>query len=159
VREERGLSSCGVPPAQTHPVTEPGKDEAPPRQWSSRITSWLSGAVRPPLWLRLYLALVLGASSLGIFGHREFVVAVGALLFYGGSAVCVLFFWRSTFGWFRIHAFADRLLFIPLLFLGLAYITTLPSALCLAISVCAGLPWAMGTYMMWRRRTTSTLGS
>jgi hypothetical protein len=143
-------------PAHTRPVTEPGNDHAPPRQWSSRITSWLSGAAKPPLLLRLYLGLVLGASSLGLFGRRELVVAVAALLFYGGSGISVLFFWESTLGWFRIHAFADRLLFIPLLFLALAYVTTIPSVICLAISVCVGLPFATVTYMVWRRRTTST---
>lgn len=158
MREEGGLPSCETPPAHSHSVTEPGKDEAPPRQWSSTITNWLSGAARPPLWLRLYLGLVLGASSLGLFGHRELVVAVAALLFYGGAGVSLLFFWESTLGWFRIHGFADRFLFIPLLFLGLAYVTTIPSALCLAISVCVGLPFATVTYMVWRRRAASTLG-
>jgi uncharacterized membrane protein len=102
---------------------------------------------------RLYLGLVLGAASLGLFGHRELVVAVAALLFYGAAGVSVLFLWEPTLRWSRVHGFADRLLFIPILFLGLAYVTTLPSVLCLAISVGFGLPFAAVTYLVWRRRT------
>jgi len=135
-------------------VIEPRTDQTPPRRWSSRITSWASGAATPPLWLRLGSALILGAISLRFFdGRRELVVAVANLLFYCGAGVGVLFFWQATFGWLRIHVFADRLLIIPLLFLALAYATTIPSVLCLAISVSTGLPFATVTYLVWRRRT------
>lgn len=138
-------------------MIERGEGQRPPRQWSSRITSWASGAAKPPLWLRLYLALILGGMSLGLLGgRRELVVAVANLLFYACGAVSTLFLWQSTFGWFRIHGFADRLLIIPLLFLALAHTTTIPSVLCLVISLCAGLPFATVTYLVWRRRTLQT---
>jgi hypothetical protein len=149
-REHQVLGSAAFLPLRRGHMIEPGKGQRPPSRWSSRITSWALGAATPPLWLRLCCALILVPVSLRFFdGRRELMVAVANLLFYAGAGVSVLFFWQSTFGWLRIHGFADRLLIIPLMFLALAYTTTIPSVLCLVISV---LPFAMLSYLGWRRR-------
>lgn len=120
--------------------------------------SWISLRAKPPLWFRIYGLAVCCLLPLGLFGRRGTAVGILAVLVYGGVGLLNLFVWDRTVQWSQGHRLADRLLIVPFIFLLLAYITTMSSALCLLISLCVGLPLATGQFLWWRHKQASRGG-
>jgi hypothetical protein len=103
-----------------------------------RQGSWLSGRAEPPPGLSLLVLLVCIAVAAALAVKRGVVVGALAAVVYGGIGLSTLA-WQRTANWSKRHRLLDSLLIIPLLFFAIAYITKLPTGICLLIALLAGL--------------------
>jgi hypothetical protein len=101
--------------------------------------SWLTGRSKPPTWYRIFVFLLMLGLIIALFFKRGIVVGVVAAVVYGYLALVALLRWDWMTGWSKRHPTLDRLLFIPLLFLTVAYISKIPTLICVLIAVLGGL--------------------
>ncbi len=101
--------------------------------------NWLTGRSKPPTWYRIFGFLVMLGIIAAYFFKRGIVVGVIAAVIYGYLALAALLRWDWMMGWSKRHPTLDRFLFIPLLFLVVAYISKLPTLICALIAVLGGL--------------------
>ena len=62
-----------------------------------------------------------------------------AAVVYGSIALATLLAWERTTAWSKRHPLLDSLIIVPLLFLAIAYVTSLSIGLCVLIALLAGL--------------------
>jgi hypothetical protein len=100
---------------------------------------WLAGREQPPTWFRLLSALALTAVAAGLATKRGATVGIIAAVVYGSIALATLLAWERTTAWSKRHPLLDSLIIVPLLFLAIAYVTSLSIGLCVLIALLAGL--------------------
>jgi hypothetical protein len=74
----------------------------------------------------------------GLASRRGLLVAAIAAVVYGLMAMCWAFAWERTVAWSKRHPVLDGLVVVPLLFLALAYFTTMSTGLCAVAALLAG---------------------
>jgi hypothetical protein len=106
---------------------------------------------RPPAWLSLLLIPI--AVSMAFFLTEKHGIVIGVLagLVYGALGIVPLAMNRVS-SWSKAHPLLDSLIFLPLLFFALAYLTPLSLILCLVITTAAGVPWLFLAAYTRRRR-------
>jgi hypothetical protein len=62
-----------------------------------------------------------------------------AAVVYGSIALATLLAWERTTAWSKRHPLLDSLIIVPVLFLAIAYVTSLSTGLCVLIALLAGL--------------------
>lgn len=93
---------------------------------------------RPRLWQKLGLVLLAVGIPFGLASKRGWYVGAVAAIVYGTLAYLSVRHWSEMLRWSAQHPFLDSTFVIPFLFLALAYISTLPIAVCILISIVAG---------------------
>jgi hypothetical protein len=112
----------------------------------------MTGRSRPPVWVRLGSCLALTAAAAGLFGKRGVAVGTVAVVVYGSLTLSCLLAWERVRDWSKRHPLLDSLIFVPLLFLTLAYVTRLSTAICVLIALAAGPPVAILAFVGRRAR-------
>jgi hypothetical protein len=112
--------------------------------------NWFTGS-KPPTWVRLGSCLALTAAAAGLFAKRGVAVGTVAVVIYGSLTLSCLLAWERVRDWSKRHPLLDSLIFVPLLFLALAYVTKLSTALCVLIALIAGPPVAVLAFVRRRR--------
>jgi hypothetical protein len=114
-----------------------------------RFASWLNRVTEnPPWYLRLAFVPLFAGMALGVAARRGWVVGSVAAVSYGGLGLAMAVAPGGVVDWSRRHPRVDGSFFGPLLFLGLAYLTSLPIWACVAAGI-AGL--GFGVLMGIRR--------
>lgn len=89
------------------------------------------------MWQKVALVLLAVSASSGLAIKRGWAVGAAAALVYGALAITSILSWERLKAWSSEHPVLDSALFGPLLFLALAYITSLPTATCILIALVA----------------------
>lgn len=117
--------------------------------WFNRL------AEDPPWYLRLVYPLLFAGMALGVAARRGWVVGSIAAVVYGGLGLAMALAPGGVVDWSRRHPRADGAFFGPLLFLGLAYLTSLSIWIC-AVAGIAGV--GFGVLMGIRRERRIEVG-
>ncbi|MEV0390183.1 hypothetical protein [Nonomuraea sp. NPDC050643] len=117
------------------------REDAAPPSAAGRSLRWLPRVILPPVAVLI---------TIGMYDKRGVVMAVIAAITYGTLAAISWLPPERLTRWSRAHPVIDGLFFAPLLFAGLAYLTSLSPAICLVIA-------AIGTVLLlgiiwWRRQ-------
>ncbi|WP_146103683.1 hypothetical protein [Nonomuraea solani] len=117
------------------------REDAAPRGAAGRSLRWLPRVILPPVAVLI---------TIGMYDRRGVVMAIVAAITYGTLAALSWLPAERLTRWSREHPMIDGLFFAPLLFAGLAYLTSLSLLICLVIA-------AIGTVLLlgviwWRRR-------
>ncbi len=120
---------------------------------SGRVDRLHQYVVRPPrLWQKVALVLLAVSASSGLAIKRGWAVGAAAALVYGALAITSILSWERLKAWSSEHPVLDSALFGPLLFLALAYITSLPTATCILIALVAAAAFAGLTILLRARK-------
>lgn len=104
----------------------------------------------PPLWLRLFAVATLASAVVSVTGDRGWAVGAFAAVVYGALALSMVRRPDPLEAWFQRHPVLDGALFGPLVFVGLAVLTSWSLWICLLLGL-AGL-LAGGAIGVRRRR-------
>ncbi len=114
---------------------------------------WLTGRSKPPTWFRLLGFLIMLVAIVEIFFKRGIAVGIVAAVVYGHLALLALLRWERMKIWSKHHPVLDSLLVVPLIFLAVAYISKIPTLICLLIAIPGGL---LFIGINWARRSRRT---
>lgn len=111
-------------------------------------------AIRTPSRWEKAVAVVLAVVlPLAVWDQRGAAVGVVAFVVWGGMLLFTAFGHGRVQVWTGRHPAIDAAFIVPLTFLALAYLTSLPLAACAAIGVGAGLIFV--PIVVWGRRRAS----
>jgi hypothetical protein len=100
------------------------------------LRQYLIGPLAP--WQKVALAVLALGLPVAIAAKRGWLIGVVAAAVYGGMAFACILRWDRVQAWSLRHPLVDSAFIVPVLFLALAYITSLSTALCIVISILAG---------------------
>jgi hypothetical protein len=103
----------------------------------------------PSRWIKAVAVVLAVVMPLALWEKRGLAIGAVALLVYGTVFLAFAFNRRAVVEWSRQHVALDAFLIVPLTFLGLAYLTELRLALCIAIALMTTL--ALVPLAVWRR--------
>ncbi|MFC4592119.1 hypothetical protein [Sphaerisporangium corydalis] len=107
---------------------------------------------RPPKWFSLLLIPIYGMVAVDLARERGPVVGIAAGVLYGLLIVVglTLKWWTS---WAQVHPRLDSLVIVPLIFVALAYLTSLSLLTCGIITAAISVPVLAVSVLTRRPRT------
>lgn len=97
------------------------------------------------------MAIVPITTTVALYDRRGLAVAAAAALVYGALAAAFILAWDRLVSWGRDHPELDASCFGLFVFFGLAFIPSLPIAVCLALALAAAA-FAIGLSRALRAR-------
>jgi hypothetical protein len=87
------------------------------------------------MWVRVVLVPLVASLILAVISKRGWLIGVVALIVYGGVGLGMAIAPKTVVAWERRHPVIDGMIFGPLVFLAVAYVTSWSLWVCLLLGV------------------------